>query len=296
MFMENILVNKQNIIETSKISNKIKNVKLININSPQKAMKFIDEYLNLPQKQELLILLLDVKLKLLNYIYVSSKANFKSIIKKLYCLKAYGIICCYHKDETVDRIIENFEIVGLKLLDNFCILENSIIKSKISNQQQKLIVINKKKLDLQVFKINFELDLYIKQKLEKLFLNTLYMQERIIKELILLTSFLGQEILGIILIDKNNIIFKIELIFKGGLSSSIVDLRVLLKYLLEPKLKKIFLFHNHPSGDPKASQEDLEITHKIIQCCKILKIEFIDHIVLGKSGFESIRNLLNALK
>ncbi len=55
---------------------------------------------------------------------------------------------------------------------------------------------------------------------------------------------------------------------------------------------KIILVHNHPSGDPTPSDEDIELTKRLIQVTKMLEIEMIDHVVLGDGKYKSIVSML----
>lgn len=63
--------------------------------------------------------------------------------------------------------------------------------------------------------------------------------------------------------------------------------------MFEPAIKnlaaQIILAHNHPSGDPKPSEDDLEITKRLVEAGKILGIEIVDHIIVAKNDFYSFK-------
>ena len=94
----------------------------------------------------------------------------------------------------------------------------------------------------------------------------------------------AQEVFGIIVLDTKNKIIAIHEIFRGSLSQCIVHSREIFKVALLHNAAHIILFHNHPSGNPMASQEDIEITKKMIECGIILGIKVLDHIIVGEDG------------
>lgn len=92
-----------------------------------------------------------------------------------------------------------------------------------------------------------------------------------------------QEIFGMIAYDSNeNIIFAEEL-FKGATDSSIVDFKIMARTLLQLEdLKGMAVFHNHPSGNPEPSREDISMTGKVKNMSEMLGIELLDHFIVGK--------------
>lgn len=70
----------------------------------------------------------------------------------------------------------------------------------------------------------------------------------------------------------------------GGISSSPVDPKVLFSAALAAGAVALVLVHNHPSGEVQPSKEDLELTQKIADGCKVLTIMFMDHLIVGKGG------------
>lgn len=83
---------------------------------------------------------------------------------------------------------------------------------------------------------------------------------------------------------KNNLIGQPVLITKGILDASIVHPREVFKPAIKNSASKIILVHNHPSGDPNPSQEDLDITEKIIKVGEEIGIKVLDHVIIGKDS------------
>lgn len=87
---------------------------------------------------------------------------------------------------------------------------------------------------------------------------------------------------------KNHVIHK-QTIFIGTLNSSIVHPREVFKEGIRRSAASIICFHNHPSGDPTPSQEDVEVTKRLGECGKIIGIEILDHIILGQKRYVSLK-------
>lgn len=96
-----------------------------------------------------------------------------------------------------------------------------------------------------------------------------------------------QEEFWILVLNSQNIITKEELIAKGILDSAIIHPREIFRPAIKNSAKKIILVHNHPSGDPKPSGEDLEITEKIMALGKEMDIKVLDHVIVGDEGWWS---------
>lgn len=84
-----------------------------------------------------------------------------------------------------------------------------------------------------------------------------------------------------ILLNNRNYFIKDELITKGVLDSSLIDAREVFKSAVRNSASRIILVHNHPSGDPKPSQEDIRITERLVEAGKLLGIPILDHIIIG---------------
>ncbi len=89
----------------------------------------------------------------------------------------------------------------------------------------------------------------------------------------------------ILMLNTQNYLIGEQLISKGILDSSIVHPREIFKPAIKNSASKIILVHNHPSGDPTPSQEDLEITRKLIKSGEELGIRVVDSIIIAEDKF-----------
>lgn len=100
---------------------------------------------------------------------------------------------------------------------------------------------------------------------------------------------LRQEVLLLITLDtKNKVISKKE-IFKGGLNSSLVHPREIFREAVKDSAASIIICHNHPSGDPTPSKDDINITTRLKECGKMMGIELLDHLIIGDNRFISLK-------
>ena len=88
--------------------------------------------------------------------------------------------------------------------------------------------------------------------------------------------------------NQNNIIRE-YLVTKGILDSAIIHPREIFKEAIRNSASKIILVHNHPSGNPKPSQEDIEITKRLIEAGKLIDIKVLDHVIIGNGSWWSWR-------
>lgn len=78
-------------------------------------------------------------------------------------------------------------------------------------------------------------------------------------------------------------------ITKGNMSAAPVDIKESLKWGIRYKSQGIILVHNHPSGDPEPSDEDIELTKAFVKAARILDMEVLDHVIIGDGVFVSLR-------
>jgi len=90
-------------------------------------------------------------------------------------------------------------------------------------------------------------------------------------------------------LDSRNQEIKREIISVGSLNANLVHPREVFEPAVRHLAAQIVLAHNHPSGDPEPSEDDLEITKRLTESGKILGIEVIDHIIITKTGFISFK-------
>ena len=90
-----------------------------------------------------------------------------------------------------------------------------------------------------------------------------------------------------VIIMKKNTVSGIEQVHQGGLDSSLVDIRLLLKLLLEKEATAFIVAHNHPSGNLQASEADRNLTRKIKAAVAYLNIQLLDHLIIAGNSYYS---------
>lgn len=96
-----------------------------------------------------------------------------------------------------------------------------------------------------------------------------------------------QENVKMMLLNNSNCVLGVYDVSKGGMNSSIIDLKLLLAVIIKSAASSVILIHNHPSGNLKPSEEDRKITQKIVNACKLMDVRFTDHLIISKSGYYS---------
>ncbi|WP_113387191.1 RadC family protein, partial [Bacillus pumilus] len=87
---------------------------------------------------------------------------------------------------------------------------------------------------------------------------------------------------------KNQVLHK-HTVFIGSLNSSIVHPREIFKEAFKRSAASFICVHNHPSGDPTPSREDIEVTQRLFECGKLIGIQLLDHLVIGDQKFVSLK-------
>lgn len=93
----------------------------------------------------------------------------------------------------------------------------------------------------------------------------------------------------LVMLDNKNRIINDSIISKGTVNSSLLSPREIFLMALQNKAVYILLLHNHPSGDPTPSKQDLTITKRIMEASKLIGIPLIDHIIIGDNKYISFR-------
>lgn len=91
----------------------------------------------------------------------------------------------------------------------------------------------------------------------------------------------------ILLLNRANETIGYAKISQGGIVGTVVDKKILLKYVVESLASGIILAHNHPSGNTNPSQADLNITKDLQQLCRLVDSEILDHVILTADSFYS---------
>jgi DNA repair protein RadC len=102
-------------------------------------------------------------------------------------------------------------------------------------------------------------------------------------------AFLDREEFRVLFLDKKNFLIVDEVQGVGTVDHAPVYPREIIRRALELSASAIILVHNHPSGDPKPSAEDIYLTHQIVAIAKQLHVEVHDHLIVGKHGHASLK-------
>ena len=102
-------------------------------------------------------------------------------------------------------------------------------------------------------------------------------------------GLLEQEHLRVVLLNTKNQVLAMPEVYKGSVNSAQVRVSELLREAIREGCPALIVVHNHPSGDPTTSADDIELTRQLIEAGKLLDIDVLDHIVIGGHGFVSLR-------
>jgi DNA repair protein RadC len=97
------------------------------------------------------------------------------------------------------------------------------------------------------------------------------------------------EQLGVVLLDTKHRVMRTTVVTVGTLDASIMHPREIFREATAAGAAAIVVFHNHPSGDPEPSQEDIALTHRLIAAGVLMGIDVIDHIILGDVRYCSLK-------
>lgn len=102
---------------------------------------------------------------------------------------------------------------------------------------------------------------------------------------------LQQEHVRVVLLDMNRHVIATPTVYIGTLNASVLRVSEIFREAVTRNSPAIILAHNHPSGDPSPSPEDIEITRTLIAAGKLLDIVLIDHVIIGQQEWRSLKNL-----
>ena len=102
-------------------------------------------------------------------------------------------------------------------------------------------------------------------------------------------SLLEQEHLRLLLLDTRNNVLASPTVYVGSLNTSVIRVAELFRAALKENAAAIIVVHNHPSGDPSPSPEDINVTKQIVKAGEIIDIEVLDHIIIGHQRYVSLK-------
>jgi DNA repair protein RadC len=101
--------------------------------------------------------------------------------------------------------------------------------------------------------------------------------------------WLEQEHLRLVLLDTKNRVLDIPTVYIGNLNTSVIRVGELFRYALRANCAGMIVVHNHPSGDPTPSPEDVRVTERVVEAGELLDVDVLDHIVIGDRRFVSLK-------
>jgi DNA repair protein RadC len=101
--------------------------------------------------------------------------------------------------------------------------------------------------------------------------------------------FLEKEHLRLITLDTRNRVISTPTIYIGSLNTSVIRISELFRAAIKDNAAAFIMAHNHPSGDPSPSPEDVNVTRQVVQAGKLMDIALLDHIIIGRQRFVSLK-------
>ena len=102
-------------------------------------------------------------------------------------------------------------------------------------------------------------------------------------------SLLDQEELRLVLLNTKNQVLAVSQLYKGSIDTSLIRVSELFREAVRENCPALVVVHNHPSGDPTPSPEDIKITEQIVEAGKLLDIEVLDHLIIGHQRYVSLK-------
>ena len=99
---------------------------------------------------------------------------------------------------------------------------------------------------------------------------------------------LPREVFRVALLDAQNGLLRDRVVSEGTLSASLVHPREVFKPAILESAASVILLHNHPSGDPTPSREDVRLTRQLVECARLLDLRVHDHVIIGQGSFVSL--------
>lgn len=110
------------------------------------------------------------------------------------------------------------------------------------------------------------------------------------ERLLLQMGHLEREELRVVLLDTRNGVLACETVYRGNVSAALVRVGELFRDAVRMHAAGLILVHNHPSGDPTPSPDDLHLTAEVVAAGRLLDVAVLDHLVLGHAAWISLRD------
>ena len=92
-----------------------------------------------------------------------------------------------------------------------------------------------------------------------------------------------------LLLDRRNKVMEVSEVYRGSVNSSQVRIGEVFKEAIRKNASGVVIVHNHPSGDPTPSPDDVAVTRAIVQAGKLLDVDVLDHLVIGQGKWVSMK-------
>ncbi len=102
-------------------------------------------------------------------------------------------------------------------------------------------------------------------------------------------AFLDQEHLRVILLDTRSYVQNINTVYVGNVNTALVRVAEVFREAVRSNSPSLIVAHNHPSGDPTPSPEDVHVTEQIVAAGKLLDIDVLDHLIIGRQRYVSLK-------
>lgn len=268
-----------------------------NISSPTILFETVSK-ITPPTKDSARIIFVDTKNRPVHLckMRLSQRADIKRAISEGLTAGAANLFIATHedsKDSRIDNFVELSESIRLRVVDRLTYSQSKEEYTSLGardsyqlDENPEIIKETQNKDNMsynQLDKFNEYAEFFARQELKGL--NIIEDVELIKEKMKLGFQFEQQEVLGYLSYDQDNNVINLNPQFKGGVNSSIIDPRIILKDLLrEENMKGFILFHNHPSGKTTPSREDMMSTQALYEGIKRLNIEMADHFIIAKEG------------
>jgi len=104
-------------------------------------------------------------------------------------------------------------------------------------------------------------------------------------------GLLEQEHLRVVLLNTKNQVLAVDEVYRGSVNSSLVRAAEVLREAVRRNAVAVVIVHNHPSGDPTPSPEDVQMTARLVEAGRLLDVEVLDHLVIGHQRWVSLKQL-----
>ena len=102
-------------------------------------------------------------------------------------------------------------------------------------------------------------------------------------------AWLSQESLRVLLLNTRNQVMSVSEVYRGNVNTAVIRAAEVFRDAVKENCPAVIVVHNHPSGDPTPSVEDIKVTGQLRQAAGLLDIELLDHIIVAQSGFVSLK-------